>query len=128
MTTYELDTLTLKNVGEEVSDDNRREYSPVFLNAYNEAYFSLCASAVKPTAGQAVALDAHKRFLPDALEKKPVPGGIVAVKKGMDFTEDSGYLDSPEYDFHWTEDGKIAVPAAKGIRKSMSCTGISRKS
>jgi hypothetical protein len=113
MTTYELDTLTFTNIGEEVCDANRSEYSPLFLNAYNEAYFSLCAGVVKPVAGQIVQLDAEKRFSPAVLEKNLVPGGIVCVKAGTDFSEDSGYVEAREYGFHWTDDGKIAVPAAE---------------
>jgi hypothetical protein len=113
MTTYQLDTLTLANIGEEVSDGNRAEYSPLFLNAYNEAYFSLCAGAVKPVAGQVVELDVEKRFSPDDLEKKLVPGGIVGVKTGMDFAENSGFAPAREYEYHWTEDDSIAVPAAQ---------------
>jgi hypothetical protein len=113
MTTYELDTLTLANIGEEVNDANRAEYSPLFLNAYNEAYFSLCAGQIKPTAGQTVALDGDKRFSPAILEQNLVPGGIVAVKKSLDYSGDSSFVKAREYDFHWTEDGKIAVPFAE---------------
>jgi hypothetical protein len=113
MTTYELDTLTLTNIGEEDSDDNRTEYSAIFLNAYNEAYFSLCASTIKPTAGQVMTLDNDKRFSPAPFEMNLVPGGIVAVKKSMDYSGDNGFTASHEYDFHWTEDGLIAVPGAE---------------
>jgi hypothetical protein len=103
----------LTNIGEEVSDENRTQYSALFLNAYNEAYFSLCASAVKPVAGQTVKLDAQKRFSPEVLEKNLVPGGIVGVKACMDFSEGSGYAEAREYSFHLTDDGWIAVPGAE---------------
>jgi hypothetical protein len=106
----QLDALTLSNIGEESAD---ADILKIFLNAYNEAYFSLCAGTLKPTAGQTVALDESKRFSPAILENNLVPGGIVAVKKGMDYTGDSNFAKMQEYDFYWTEDGRIAVPAAE---------------
>jgi hypothetical protein len=113
MTAYDLDTLTLTNIGEDATDENRLAYSPQLLVYYNEAYFSICAGTLKPTAGQLVALDGDRKFSPDGLENRLAPGGVVSVKANENFSHALTYAVAPEYAFLWTEDGHIVVPGAK---------------
>lgn len=112
MTTYDLDTLTLANIGEEDTNENRQAYSPQFLVAYYEAYATLCNNILKPVAALMVQLDDEKRFDIAVFDGRLAPGGIKSVKAHRDFTAETGYAPAHEYAFHWVEDGRAVVPAA----------------
>ncbi len=109
MTTYDLDLLTLTNVGEEL--DSRTSLAPLFLSAYNEAYSLLCNSVLKPEATEAVQLDENRRFDPSALLHPVAPGGILAVKAGFDFGAD-GAGKAHVFSHYRADDGAVAVPGA----------------
>lgn len=113
MTTYDLDTLTLSNVGEEATGDNREAYAGLFLNAYNEAFSFACNVVLKPEAIEAVGLDSFKRFDPAGLQNAVAPGGILAVKAGLDYTGDFGMWPAHAFSYCKAGDGKVAVPDAQ---------------
>ncbi len=109
MTTYDLDLLTLTNVGEEL--ESLASLAPLFLGAYNEAYSLLCNSVLKPEATEAVQLDENRRFDPAVLLHPVAPGGILTVKSGFDFGP--GVAGKAHVFSHYrADDGIVAVPGA----------------
>ena len=110
MTTYDLDLLTLINVGED--SDSRESLAPLFLSAYNEAYSLLCNSVLKPEATEAVQLDGSRRFDPSALQWAVAPGGILAVKSGLDYGP-NGAGPAHVHSHYLSGDGWVAVPGGE---------------
>lgn len=65
MNTYQLDALSLRCIRMEVDDENRKEYSPVFLQAYNQAYLEICKSILHPWKWEEIALENGEFSLSD---------------------------------------------------------------
>lgn len=57
MDTYELDTLTLHYTRQEDTPENRVLLSPLFLQAYNEAYAAIVREKIQPVRWEEVTLD-----------------------------------------------------------------------
>ena len=88
MRQYDLDAITLRNVGEEVDEEQRAELGPALRGYYNEAYYDLVVNSMKAQRYEQVSLQ-QGVLSTDGLEKTLVQ--LLGVYDKPDYEGGSAY-------------------------------------